>query len=117
MYAFVTGPLAWVAFLVFFVRFFRMACIEHGLTEGHYRWPVTRVQLLRAELDRLTWIFLPAAMVVAVTFLLDPLNAGWAIGRIAFLILAVSLSFACQPVANASSADSYRSAKKWAMPS
>ena len=83
-----------VAFLVFFVRFFRMACIEHGLTEGHYRWPVTRVQLLRAELDRLTWIFLPAGMVVAVTFLLDPLNAGWAIGRIAFLILAVSLSFA-----------------------
>ena len=83
-----------VAFLVFFVRFFRMACIEHGLVEGHYRWPLARVQLLRTELDRLTWIFLPAAMVVAVTFLLDPLNAGWAIGRIAFLILAVSLSYA-----------------------
>jgi len=83
-----------VAFLVFFLRFFRMSCIEHGLAESHYRWPVARVQLLRTELDRLTWIFLPAAMVVAVTFLLDPLNAGWAIGRIAFLILAVSLSFA-----------------------
>ena len=39
-----------------------MACIEQGLAEAHYRWPAARVQLLRAELDRLTWIFLPAAM-------------------------------------------------------
>ena len=83
-----------VAAIVFFVRFLRMACIEQGLAEAHYRWPAARVQLLRAELDRLTWIFLPAAMVAAVAVQLDPLNGGWAIGRVAFLVLAGSLSFA-----------------------
>ena len=83
-----------VAVTVFFVRFFRMACIEQGLAEAHYRWPAARVQLLRTELDRLTWIFLPAAMVAAVAVRLDPLNGGWAIGRVAFLVLAGSLSFA-----------------------
>ncbi len=83
-----------VAAVVFFVRFFRMACIEQGLAEAHYRWPAVRVQLLQTELDRLTWIFLPAAMVAAVAFQLDPLNGGWAIGRVAFLVLAGSLSFA-----------------------
>jgi potassium efflux system protein len=83
-----------VAAIVFFVRFFRMACIEQGLAEAHYCWPAARVQLLRAELDRLTWIFLPAAMVVTVAVQLDPLNGGWAIGRVAFLVLAGSLSFA-----------------------
>jgi len=83
-----------VAVTVFFVRFFRMACIKQGLAEAHYRWPAARVQLLRTELDRLTWIFLPAAMVAAVAVQLDPLNGGWAIGRVAFLVLACSLSFA-----------------------
>ena len=83
-----------VAVMVFFVRFFRMACIEQGLAEAHYRWPAARVQLLRTELDRLTWVFLPAAMVASVAVQLDPLNGGWAIGRIAFLVLAGSLSFA-----------------------
>ncbi len=83
-----------VAVTVFFVRFFRMACIKQGLAEAHYRWPAARVQLLRTVLDRLTWIFLPAAMVAAVAVHLDPLNGGWAIGRVAFLVLAGSLSFA-----------------------
>ena len=90
----VGGALVLVAATVFFVRFFRMACIEQGLAEAHYRWPASRVQLLRSELDRLTWIFLPATLVAAVAVSLDPLNGGWAIGKVAFLVLAVSLSFA-----------------------
>ena len=79
---------------VFFVRAFRMVCIEDGLAAAHFRWPAARVQLLRAELDRLTWIFLPAAVAAAVAVQLDPLNGGWAIGRGAFLVLAGSMSFA-----------------------
>jgi len=42
----------------------------------------------------LTWIFLPAAIVAAVAVQLDPLNGGWVIGRVAFLVVAGSLSFA-----------------------
>jgi potassium efflux system protein len=86
--------LIYVATQVFFVRAFRMACIEKGLVAAHYRWPAARVQLLRTELDRLTWIFLPAATVAAVAISLDPVNGGWVIGRSAFLVLAGSLSFA-----------------------
>ena len=90
----VGGALVAVAAQVFFLRAFRMANIDKGLAASHYRWPAARVQLLRTELDRLTWIFLPAAMVAAVAAQLDPLNGGWAIGRVAFLVLAGSLSFA-----------------------
>jgi potassium efflux system protein len=83
-----------VAAQVFFLRAFRMANIDKGLTASHYRWHAARVQLLRTELDRLTWIFLPASMVVAVAVQLDPLNGGWVIGGGAFLVLTGSLSFA-----------------------
>jgi len=90
----VGGAFVLVAVTIFFVRVFRMANIDKGLAASHYRWPTVRVQLLRTELDRLTWIFLPAAMVAMVAIQLDPLNGGWAIGRVAFLVLAGSLSFA-----------------------
>jgi len=86
-FSFAVGQaLVLVTAVVFFVRFLRMACIEQGLAEAHYRWPAARVQLLRTELDRLTWIFLPAAMVAAVAVQLVPLNGGWALGRVAFLL-------------------------------
>lgn len=90
----VGGALMAIAAQAFFIRAFRMASIDKGLAASHYRWPAARVQLLRTELDRLSWVFLPAAMVAAVTVQLDPLNGGWAIGRIAFLVMAASLSFA-----------------------
>ena len=90
----VGGALVAVATQVFFLRAFRMANIDKGLAASHYRWPAARVQLLRTELDRLTWIFLPAGMVAAVAVQLDPLNGGWVIGGGAFLVSTGSLSFA-----------------------
>jgi len=90
----VGGALVTVAAQVFFLRAFRMANIDKGLTASHYRWPAARVQLLRTELDRLTWIFLPAGMVAVVAIQLDPLNGGWVIGGGAFLVMTGSLSFA-----------------------
>jgi len=42
-----------VAVTVFFVRFFRMACIKQGLAEAHYRCPAARVQLLRRNGPRI----------------------------------------------------------------
>ncbi|MGB5671653.1 MAG: mechanosensitive ion channel domain-containing protein [Sedimenticolaceae bacterium] len=90
----VGGALMAAAAQVFFLRALRMANIDKGLAASHYRWPAARVRLLRTELDRMTWIFLPAFMVAAVAVQLDPLNGGWAIGRVAFLVLVGSLSFA-----------------------
>ena len=90
----VGGALLALAMQFYFLRALRLICIPRGLAAAHFRWPEPNVRLLRCELDRLSWTYLPAAGVLLVIFHLDPLNAGWAVGRVAFLILAVSLAFA-----------------------
>jgi len=83
-----------VALELFYVRVFRVICMPGGLAAEHFRWPESSLRLLRKELDRLTRVFIPAALVTTVTFYLDPLNAGWEVGRVAFLIMVASLAFA-----------------------
>jgi len=78
----------------YFLRAFRLICVPNGLAAVHFRWPESSLRLLRRELDRLSWVFLPAAGVFIVAIRLDPLNAGWLIGRVAFVILVASLAFA-----------------------
>jgi len=90
----VGGALVALAMQFYFLRALRLICIPRGLAAAHFRWPEPNVRLLRRELDRLSWTYLPAAGVLLVIFHLDPLNAGWAVGRVAFVILAVSLAFA-----------------------
>lgn len=90
----VGGSLIAIALQVFYLRGFRMICMVKGLAAMHFRWPEPSLGLLRSELDRLSWIYLPAAMVTIVAFYLDPLNAGWVIGRVSFLIMVGSLAFA-----------------------
>ena len=87
------------ALLVFAIQFFyiramRMICMPGGLAAAHFCWPKQSLVLLRRELKRLSWIYLPAALVSFVTFYLDQLNAGWEVGQSAFLIMVGSLSFA-----------------------
>ncbi|QQO52510.1 MAG: mechanosensitive ion channel [Thiohalocapsa sp. PB-PSB1] len=83
-----------LAMQFYLLRAFRFICIPRGLAAAHFRWPEPSLQLLRRELDRLSWTYLPAAGVTAVIVALDPLNAGWAVGRIALVILVVSLAIA-----------------------
>ena len=90
----VGGALLTLAVQFFLLRAVRLICIPQGLAAAHFGWPASSLRLLRRELDRLTWIYLPAAGVFLVAVHLDPLNAGWAIGRAAFVILALSLSLA-----------------------
>ena len=78
----------------FYIRALRMICMPGGLAAAHFRWPKSSLVLLRREMDRLSWIYLPAALISFVVFYLDPLNAGWEIGRIAFLVMVGSLAFA-----------------------
>ncbi len=77
----------------FYIRALRMMCMPGGLAAAHFRWPESSLLLLRRELDRLSWIYLPAALISFAVFYLDPLNAGWEIGRIAFLVMVGSLAF------------------------
>ena len=85
--------LIFVAIQFYLLRAFRMLCIQGGLGDTHFRWPKSNLKLLRNEMDRLSWIYLPAAMVTTVAFYLDPLNIGWAIGRISLMILVIALAF------------------------
>ena len=77
----------------FYIRALRMICMPEGLAAAHFRWPEQTLVLLRRELDRLSWIYLPAALINFAVFYLDPLNAGWEVGRIAFLVMVGSLAF------------------------
>ena len=79
---------------LYYLRAFRLICMPDGLAAAHFRWTESSLRLLRAELDQLSWIFLPAALVTVVASKLDPLNVGWAIGRISFLITVGSLAVA-----------------------
>lgn len=86
------------ALLVFAVQLFyisamRNICRPGGLAEAHFCWPASSVSLLRTGLDRLCWFYLPTALVVYIMFYLDPLNAGWEVGRIAFLVMVCTLAF------------------------
>ncbi len=82
-----------VALQLFYLRTFRLACIPGGLAAAHFRWPEANLKQLRRELDRLTRIFLPAAFVAVASARLDPLDAGWLIGRVGFLIAMGTLAF------------------------
>ncbi|MGD8276167.1 MAG: mechanosensitive ion channel, partial [Thiohalocapsa sp.] len=88
------GALLALAMQFYFLRALRLMCIPRGLAAAHFRWPESSVRLLRRELDRLSWTYLPAAGVLLVIVRLDPLNAGWAAGRVAFMVLALTLAFA-----------------------
>ncbi|MFP4063217.1 MAG: mechanosensitive ion channel domain-containing protein [Halochromatium sp.] len=90
----VGGALLALAMQFYFLRALRLICIPHGLAAAHFRWPTASLTLLRVELDRLTWTFLPAAGVMLVIVRLDPLNAGWVFGRTAFVVLALTLAVA-----------------------
>jgi potassium efflux system protein len=88
------GALVALATQFYFLRAFRLICIPRGLAAAHFRWPEPSLRLLRRELDRLSWTYLPAAGVTLVVVHLDPLNAGWAVGRVALLVPVASLAFA-----------------------
>ncbi|MCG6860233.1 MAG: mechanosensitive ion channel [Chromatiaceae bacterium] len=75
------------------LRAFRLICMPRGLAAAHFRWPESSLRVLRKQLDFLTWIFVPAALVTLVTLKLDPLEVGWSIGRLAFLTAIGSLTF------------------------
>ncbi len=90
----VGASLKTIAAQFFALRALRIICIPDGLAAAHFHWPESSLQLLRKELDRLTWIYLPAFLVSVIAFYLDPLNFGWAIGRAAFVIMVGTLGVA-----------------------
>ena len=83
-----------IAAQLYFLRVFHLICIPEGLAAAHFRWREANLALVRTEVNRLSWIYLPAALVSIIALRLDPLNLGWMVGRSAFVILVASLAFA-----------------------
>jgi potassium efflux system protein len=78
----------------YLLRILRAACMPEGLAAAHFRWPESSVRLSRSEADRLTWVFLPAALAALITSSLDPLDVGSAVWRLFFQIAVGYLAFA-----------------------
>ena len=83
-----------VAVNFYFLRAFLLICMPRGLAAAHFRWTDPSLGALRSALRQLSWTFLPASAVAIIAFVLDPLNAGWAVGRTSFVIMVASLAFA-----------------------
>jgi potassium efflux system protein len=88
------ASLAAMATHFYYLRAFRFACVPDGLCAAHFRWPESSLQLLRTELDRLTWTFLPAALSAMLAAKLDPLDGDWVAWRLFFLVAMGSLALA-----------------------
>ena len=69
--------------------------MPRGLAAAHFRWRESSLQLLRVELVRLTWVFVPAVVVIRLTIDLNPMGAGGIVARIgaAVALLALALYF------------------------
>ena len=90
----VGNSLIQVALQLFYLRLLQMICLPGGLAATHFLWPESSLQLLRRVVSGLIWVYLPAAMVSIIAFNFDPLNAGWIIGRVAFLVMVGALAYA-----------------------
>ena len=53
-----------VAMHLYILRALRMICIPRRLAAAYFRWPESSLRVLRVELDRLTWVFVPAFLVL-----------------------------------------------------
>ena len=75
-----------VAGLLLSVRLPWAICEPHGLAAAHSRWPGPNLTLLRSETRGLTWTLIPAVALMHLVVVLDPLEGGGVIGRLAAIV-------------------------------
>ena len=61
-------------------------CRPHGLAAAHFRWPEPNLRLLRTATRRLTWTLIPAVVLMHLAAVLDPLEGGGILGRLAAIL-------------------------------
>jgi potassium efflux system protein len=77
----------------FFLKAFRVMCLPGGLAEAHFRWPTESTGALRQQLRILMLTFLPAGLVALTTIRTGTTEFGGGLGRVAFVVLLISLSY------------------------
>ncbi|MGD8932822.1 MAG: mechanosensitive ion channel, partial [Chromatiales bacterium] len=78
---------------IYILRTLYALCLPRGLAAAHFRWPESSLALMRAELDRLTWIFVPASFIVRLAVDLNPGETGGTTARLAVLIGYAAVTF------------------------
>ena len=71
---------------LYILRTLHAICLPQGLAAVHFRWPAHSLALLRTQLDRLTWVFVPAALVINLAIDFDPAQTGGSLARLALLV-------------------------------
>jgi len=82
-----------VSMHLYVLRALRIMCIPRGLAAVHFGWSESGLRLLRVELDRLTWIFVPSLLVLRLAVDLNPMETGGLIARLGILIALAALAF------------------------
>ncbi len=77
----------------FYLKAFRVMCAPGGLAEAHFRWPAVTTRALRQQLRILMLTFLPAGLVAITTIRAGSAEFGGGLGRVAFIVLVLSLSY------------------------
>jgi len=75
-----------VAGLLFSLNLLAAICRPHGLAAAHFRWPEPNLRLLRTATRRLTWTLIPAVVLMHLAVVLDPLEGGGILGRLAAIL-------------------------------
>lgn len=82
----------WVSEALLYLNTFSVLCLSDGLFARHFRWPEETLRRLRLTLRRFMVMFLPAAFVTLIAVNHEIATMGGVIGRIGFVVVAVSLS-------------------------
>lgn len=75
-----------VAMLVYILRLLHVICAPGGLAHRHFRWPEASVGLLRVELRRLLWIFVPVVLATRLAIDLNPVESGGNVAELGAIV-------------------------------
>jgi potassium efflux system protein len=78
---------------LFTLRALHAVTLPQGLAAAHFRWSQRNVELLRVEVVRLTWLFIPAATVVNLTLDLNAGEVGGTLGKLGGAVAFGALSW------------------------
>ena len=82
-----------VALFLYVLRILHAVCMPQGLALAHFLWPKAAVRLLRVELNRLTWVFVPLLLLVRLAVDLNPAETGGTVAQLGSLFGYAALVF------------------------
>lgn len=83
----------WVAPLTFYFSALRAFCKPSGLAVVHFVWSLSSTELLRQEVRRLAFVFVPTAYLFTATIAYDPSSLGGGMSRLCFAIVMAALAW------------------------